>query len=310
MHVDVSVQNFLQLLVNGLISGSTFAFLGVSFGLILSVTGRFHFAYAFTFALGAYIAAEMGLSFNAPFWAAIIVGALAAMVIGSLMELVVYRPLARQAGVYALLTIFVSSLGLATAGENLLSLIFHTSASYTISGVNISAINIGQINFTNLDVQMVVVFWVLILVLAVVLRRSTFGRMVRAVRSNPDMSLTVGINPRMIFLAVFAIGSVLCGVAGVYEAAQTAATPEMGLNPLFYAFTVAFLAGSSPTLGVAAVGLGVGMVQSLSSLFFQSQYQDLVVFIILFVYVALRPVRFRALLTMFARQPETALAAP
>lgn len=305
MHVDLTLQNFLQLLVNGVITGSTFALLGVSFGLILGVTGRFHFAYAFTYALSAYIAAEVGLSFHASLPVAIIIGALAGMVMGVLMELVVYRPVAKRAGVYALLTIFVSSLGMAIAGENLLSIIFHSSASYTISGVNISGISIGQIDFTNLDVQQVAVSWALILVLAVVLRKSMFGRMVRAVRSNPTMSLAVGVSPGTIFLAVFAIGSVLAGVAGVFGAAQTAATPEMGYHPLFYAFTVAFLAGSRPTLGVALIGLGVGVVQSLSSLFFQSQYQDLVVFVILFVYVALRPVRLRALL---ARRPVAAVA--
>lgn len=297
MHVELTLENFLQLLVNGLITGSAFALLGVSFGLILSVTGRFHFAYAFTYALSAYIAAEVGMSFHASFPLAIVIGALAGMVVGVLMELVVYRPVAKRAGVYALLTIFVSSLGMAIAGENLIS-IFLPAASYSISGVTIKAITIGKIDFTNLDVEAVAVAWVLILVLAVVMRMSMFGRMVRAVRSNPEMSLAVGVNPGTIFLAVFAIGSVLAGVAGVFEAAQTAATPQMGYNPIFYAFTVAFLALSRRTLGVALIGLGLGLVQSLSSLFFQSQYQDLVVFIILFAYVALRPVQVRSL---FAR---------
>ncbi|MGH9057270.1 MAG: branched-chain amino acid ABC transporter permease [Acidimicrobiales bacterium] len=306
MHVDVTLQNFLQLLVDGLINGSAFALLGVSFGLILSVTGRFHFAYAFTYTLAAYIAAEVGLSFHASFPVAIVIGALAAMVLGVLMELVVYRPVAKRAGVYALLTIFVSSLGMAIAGENLMAVIFHTSASYSIAGVAIKGIAIGDIDFTNLNVEAVVVAWVLIVVLAIVLGRSMFGRMVRAVRSNPDMSLAVGVNPRTIFLAVFAIGSLLSGVAGVFAAAQTAATPQMGETPVFYAFTVAFLAGSRPTRDVALVGLGLGLVQSLSSLFFQSQYQELVVFIILFAYVALRPLRLRAL---FARQSAPGVAA-
>jgi branched-chain amino acid transport system permease protein len=306
MHVEITLENFLQLFVNGLISGSTFALLGVSFGLILSVTGRFHFAYAFTYALAAYIAAEVGLKFHASFPVAILIGALASLVIGVLMELVVYRPLAARAGVYALLTIFVSSLGMTIAGLNLLEIIFHTSASYSIAGVNIKGITIGKIDFTNLDVQQVAVYWALIVILAIVLKTSMFGRMIRAVRTNPDMSLTVGVNPKTIFLAVFAIGSFLAGVAGVFEGAQTAVTPEMGYTPLFYAFTVAFLAGSRSTFGVALIGLGLGLVQSLSSLIFQSQYQDLVVFLILFIYVALRPVRFRAL---FARQPAPAVAA-
>lgn len=299
MHVDLTVENFLQLLVNGVINGSSIALVGVAFGLILGVTGRFHFAFAFTYAAAAYIAAEVGLSFNAPFWAAVIIGGLGSAAFGVLMEAVVYRPLAARAGAYALLTIFVSSLGLAIAGENLLSIIFHRSPSESISGVTISGISIGNIDFTSLDVEAVAVSIFLIGVLAVGLQKTAFGRMVRAVRSNPEMSMVVGISPRTIFLAVFAIGSFLCGVAGVFEAAQTAATPQMGYDPLFYAFTVAFLAGNRPAWGVGIVGFVIGLVYSLSGLFLESQYADLVVFAILFIYVALRPVQLR---TFFARR--------
>lgn len=300
MHVDLTVENFLQLLVNGVINGSSIALVGVAFGLILGVTGRFHFAFAFTYAAAAYIAAEVGLSFNAPFWAAIIIGGLASAAFGVLMEALIYRPLATKAGAYALLTIFVSSLGLAIAGENLLSIIFHRSPSESISGVTISGISVGDVDFTSLDVEMVAVSVLLIALLALALQKTGFGRMVRAVRSNPEMSMVVGISPVVIFLAVFAIGSFLGGVGGVFEAAQTAATPQMGYDPLFYAFTVAFLAGSRPTWGVGAVGFVIGLVYSLSGLFLESQYADLVVFAILFIYVALRPVRLR---TFFARRP-------
>ncbi len=296
MHVDVSLENFLQLLVNGLIKGSGFALLGVAFGLILSVTGRFHFAFAFTYTLAAFIAAEVGLSFNAPFWLAVVLGALAALVVGVLMELVVYRPLARRAGALALLTIFVSSLGMAIAGENLIAIIFHRSASETISGITISGIHIGNIDFTSLDVETVVVSWLLIILLAAAIKGTNFGRMVRAVRVNPEMSLVVGVNPGAIFLAVFAIGSFFGGVSAVFEAAQTAATPQMGFDPLFYAFTVAFLAGAARApVAVGLVGLIIGVIQSLSGLFLTSQYADLVVFVILFIYVAARPVRLRSL---------------
>jgi branched-subunit amino acid ABC-type transport system permease component len=301
MHVDVTLNNFLQRLVDGVINGSAIALLGVAFGLILTVTGRFHFAFAFTYALSAYIAAEVGLSFHAPFVLAVILGALAALVVGVLMELVVYAPLAIRAGSYALLTIFVSSLGMAIAGENLLSIIFHRSASESISGLTISGISIGKIDFTSLDVQTVIVCWVLIILLGLVLQRTTFGRMVRAVRVNPEMSLVIGVNPEMIFLAVFAIGSFFGGVAAVFAATKTAATPQMGFTPVFYAFTVAFLAGPRSPVVVGAVGLAVGIVQSLSGLFLTSEYADLVVFVILFIYVALRPLQLRSLIS---RQPQ------
>jgi hypothetical protein len=71
----------------------------------------------------------------------------------------------------------------------------------------------------------------------------------------------------------------------------------MGFNPLFYALTVAFLAGlaTSPLL-MGGIGLGLGLVESWSNLVLSLQWTQLVVFGILFVYVALRPVRVMAML--------------
>ena len=88
-------------------------------------------------------------------------------------------------------------------------------------------------------------------------------------------------------------------------ATQTAAQPDMGFNPLFYAFVVAFLAGlGRHPVVVGLVGLLLGLVESWSALFMSTQWASLVVFGILFVFVALRPVQLRGLL----RRPTPATA--
>ena len=75
--------------------------------------------------------------------------------------------------------------------------------------------------------------WALVLSLGAVLTYTGLGRVVRAVRVNPEMSLVVGVDPKTVYLAVFAIGSLMGGVAAVLNATQTAAQPDMGFTPLF-----------------------------------------------------------------------------
>ena len=283
---------FQQLTVNGLINGSAYALVGVAFGLILGVTGRFHFAFTVTYTLSAYIAAEVGQTWGLSFWVSMVLGAIVGAVLGVLIEFLVYRQLARKAGVYALLIIFVASLGLSIAGENVISLIWIKEASKNINGITLKGINVGSVTFSNLSVDRVITGWVLILLLGVLLSRTKLGRMVRAVRVNPEMSLAVGVNPESMYLVVFAVGSFLGGIAAVFDATQTAAAPGMGFNPLFYAFVVAFLAGTgSPPLRIGAVGLAIGLIESWSGLWLSSQWSSLVVFTILFVFIALRPVQ-------------------
>ncbi len=292
MFHDLTLDNFLQLTVAGVLNGSAYALVGVAFGLILGVTGRFHFAFTFTYTISAYIAAQVGESWGLPFWAALIVGALVGAVFGVAFERFVYRPLAVQAGPYGLLVIFVASLGLAIIGRNAVGLIWISSASKQISGFTNQGYDIGAITVTKLSIIEVLTSWALVLALAAVLAYTGLGRMVRAVRVNPEMSLVVGVDPRTVYLAVFAIGSFLGGVSAVFNATQTAAVPDIGFNPLFYAFVVAFLAGlaSSPLI-VGLVGLGLGLVESWAALFMSTQWTSLVVFAILFVYVAMRPVQ-------------------
>jgi len=292
---NLTLGNVLQVLANGIFNGTAYALIGVAFGLILSVSGRFHIAFAVTYTLAAYVAAAIGFFLHLPFWLALLGGALAASLAGVLMERLVYLPLSLRAvgaGSDPLLVMFVASLGLSVIGRNAIALSTLSASSVNIVGFDNRGLNVGPVTITTLNIALFVTAWVLILALAAVLNYTALGRMVRAVRANWEMSLCVGIDPTLIFVAVFVIGSFLSGVAGVFQATLTSATPDMGLPPLFYALVVAFVAGlNSSPIRVGLLGVALGLVESISTLFLPTQYSPLVVFAILFFYVALRPVK-------------------
>jgi branched-chain amino acid transport system permease protein len=87
------VQHFLQLVVAGVITGSEYAVLGVGFGLILGVTGRFHFAFAITYTLAAYVATSITNHIDhtntARAIVAIAAGLAAAVAVGVLIEIII-----------------------------------------------------------------------------------------------------------------------------------------------------------------------------------------------------------------------------
>jgi branched-chain amino acid transport system permease protein len=288
--------NFLQLAVNGISNGTAYALMGVGFGLILGVSGRFHIAFAITYTLAAYVCAMLTTWYNWPFWAALLASAIVAAIVGVLMERLVYLPLSLRAigvGSDPLLVMFVASLGLVVIGRNAIALAFLSQTSMDISGFANSGNNFGPVTITTLNMTLVAVSWALILLLTAALNYTALGRMIRAVRANWEMSLCIGIDPSIIFVIVFAIGSFLSGIAGVFQGTLTSATPDMGLPPFFYALVVAFVAGlTSSPIRVALLGLALGELEALSSLVLPTQFAPLVVFAILFVYVAMRPVKF------------------
>ena len=291
----MSFEQVEQLTAAGIINGSFYALVGAGFGLILGVTGRFHYAFALVFTLAAYVTSVLEAPAGLPMPLAIVGGLLAAVALGVATERFVYRPLARASGALSLLTIFISSLGLTIAGINLITLAW-TAFSRSIELVPLRPLNLGAISFTNIEAILVVGSWLLILALSGLLSFSDLGRSIRAARGNPQLARILGLDPDAIYLSVFALGSLLCGAAGILDGARFAVNPSMGIRPVMFAFVVAFLGGTrSGPIVVGLAGLFIGLVESLSGLFVSPQWSSLVVFSVLFIYLVLRPIDFRAL---------------
>jgi branched-chain amino acid transport system permease protein len=281
----------LQALVNGVINGGAYGLLAVGFALILSVTGRFHFAYAFTYALAAFLAAVLERVYGLPLLPAAAAGLAAAAAVGVACDTVVYRPLAERAGSGAMLAVFVASLGIVIAGENALSLAWGPGPR-NLTGIGSRSINVAGTTFTTLDVISVVVSVGLSGALWLLLGRSGFGREIKAVRANVQMSTAIGIDVNRIHTAVFIIGSLLGGVAALLYGLKYAASPDMGENAVFYALIVTFLAvSSSSPLRLLAVGVGVGLVERTAGIGLSPQLSTGVVFVLLLAFLSHRSLR-------------------
>ena len=165
----VTFETFRQLTVDGFFRGCSYGLLGVGFALILGVTGRFHFAYGFTYALAAYMAFTFDFRWGLPFWPAAVLGVLVAGIAGAVIERGVYRPLARNAGATALLAVFVAALGIGIAGENLIRLLWgaNTQAYF---GPAKEPIEFWDTIFINFDWWQAVSAIVITLALAAMLR--------------------------------------------------------------------------------------------------------------------------------------------
>lgn len=287
---------FGQNFVDGFINGSAYGVLGLSFGLIVAVTTRFHFAWAICYAAAGFFAAWLQNHEAMPAWAACIVGLAIAVIAADSIELFIYKPLARRSGSHAVLAVFVAGFGLTIFGENLIRLT--VPATTGIASENLSwlpafqSYDVGGVSFTALDIGWCSILWFAGILTWVILRFTPLGRQINAVRVNPDMAEAVGINSARVYLIVFALGTVLAGIAAQLVAMRNAATPDMGEQPLFYAFVVAFLAGlgRSP-LWILFVGTLLGLIESLSGQVVAVSWAPAVVFGILLAALVVRAVR-------------------
>jgi len=282
----MSLQLFYQLLVSGVVIGSTYALLGVSFGVIYSTTRTFHLAHSVVYALAAYGAVVGVRSLDLPLAIAALLGLAVAVITGLVIEFIAYKPMrARDATVLA---VFLVSLGLTIAAPNLLEIVFGPE-NRALPGFPIETIQVGTVTFTTLDVTSVIVSWLAIAGVLAFLARTKYGRAVNATRTNPQMAMAVGVPVQQVYLIVFAIGSVLAGIAALLFTMGGVANPTMGLTPVLIGFIAVFLGGIGSTLGAAFGGLALGLAMSLSGLWLTGDFALAVVFGFMFVLLIIRP---------------------
>lgn len=306
-----NAETVAQLFAKGIFAGAAYGLLGVGFALILGVSGRFHFAYGFTYTLTAYLIftlKQRGLQL--PFWLAVAIGILVVSILGVLIEKVVYQPLAKHAGANALLAIFVAALGLGIAGENLIRL-FWGSSNQNLFGPEQVKWSIWKVNFLNFDVWQAGSGLVLVLLLTALLRFTPLGRAIKATRVNPELATIIGINANTIYLICFFIGTLLAGVAALWYALQFTTDPTIGARPVIFAFVVAFLAGTaSAPLRVFLTGIIIGLIENLASIWLSVRWTQLAVFVLLVGYLTSKSMGAGGALTKLRVRKPAAVPAP
>lgn len=277
---------FAQLTVNGLVSGSLFALLAISFGVILGTTRTFHFAHGIVYTTAAYAAYGFAEGLSLPLWLAAPLAVIAAALLGVGIEALVYQPLRR---LYASpLTVLIASLGVLIIVENAIAIFFSTDAKI-IGGFPSRPIVMGEVAFTTLHLTMVLVSWGLFFILLAYLYRTKAGKAMLAVAVSPEMAEIVGIDTRRVFLRAFAIGSALVAPAAILYTLDKGATPDMGVTAVLMAAIAVIVGGVGSLPGAALGGLLIGLARNWGIWLVPSEWQSAIAFGILLVVIVFRP---------------------
>lgn len=276
----------LQLLVSGIVLGSRYALVAVSFGVIYSTTQVFHLAHAATYAVAAYATIWAATAIGLPLPLALLTGVLVAVLFGAATELGMYRVMRRRAATK--LAMFLASLGLSIVASSLLQILFGPQ-NLSLARVPNRTFFLGGVTFTSLNLAEVVLGWGGVALLLLFLRRTQNGRAVNAVRINPQVAMAVGVSVDRIYLLVIVIGSAMVALSSLLFLMGNVAFPTMGLAPILIGFIAVFLGGTDSIPGAAVGGMALGLATSLSGIWLAGDFASVVVFGLLFVVLVFRP---------------------
>jgi len=133
------------------------------------------------------------------------------------------------------------------------------------------------------------------LLLWVVIKRTRFGKIVRAGVDDRDMVAVLGINVNLVFAGAFFIGAMLAGFGGVLGGTMISLAPGQDTAFLLNSLIVVIIGGMG-SLGGAAIGaLALGLVDAYADVYLVigdtdlTNYSILVTFALLVGVLAVRP---------------------
>ncbi len=276
-----------QLIINSVIAGSIYSLVALGFNLIYGTTKFFNLAHGALAAIGGYAVFYLSKSLGFPLMPSIAAGMLVAGLAGYLIDRSVFRALRKRKA--SGMVFLVASLGIMTALQAIIAILF-TSQFQTLSfSGDFRAYQIFGGVIT--QVQLAILFSVAVIALALSLafKYTRFGKVVRAVSDDEEVSKIVGINTDKVIGRVFFAGSALAGLAGILVGLDTGIEPTMGTALLFKGVIASIIGGIGNVYGGVLGAFLLGFVENFGIWKISGEWKDAIAFGVLLIFLLVRP---------------------
>ena len=274
----MDLASYLVQALNGLASASSLFLVAAGLSLIFGVTRIVNFAHGSFFMLGVYVAYSL-VSHAAPavssalrgllgdaasqttsYFLLLLCAALITGVLGALVEVLLLRRIYKAPELFQLLATFALVLVIQDGtlwlwgAEDLLG-----PRAPGLSG----AVDILGRRFPMYDLFLIAIGPVVLAVLWWCLQRTRFGVLVRAATQDREMLGALGVNPRHLFTAVFALGCALAGLGGALQLPREPAHLGLDMATIGDAFVVVVVGGMGSVPGAFVAALLIAEIKAL-----------------------------------------------
>ena len=314
--------NFLDFTVGGLVFGAIYALIALGYTMVYGVLQLINFAHSEVFMYGTFAVAWTFILLHGTgdaSWSlgkalpillvALVAAMLMSAAIALLLERFAYRPLINKNApkLIALISAIGASFALAEAmglrdrfakwfglDDNLADYVAPNKArdvySNPISIQPHGLFDLGGYTVTDVDLVVIVAALGMMFALDTFVRRTKFGRGIRAVAQDPESAALMGVNSTRVIQVTFLIGGLMAGAAATLYMMKIGSTRQSaGFILGVKAFTAAVMGGIGNLRGALLGGLLLGVMENWGSAVFGSQWKDVVAFVLLVLILLVRP---------------------
>jgi branched-chain amino acid transport system permease protein len=283
--MNISMPALLSQLLLGLVNGSFYAILSLGLAVIFGLLNVINFAHGALFMMGAVLSWMAMNYFNVNYWVMLVLAPLIVGVFGVLIERLLLRWIYKLDHLYGLLL----TLGLTLLIEGGFRSVYGVSGlAYSTPEALSGGTNLGFMFLPNYRAWVVVASLVVCFATWYAIEKTRLGAYLRAGTENPRLVEAFGVNVPLMVTLTYGFGVALAAFAGVLAAPVIQISPLMGLNLIIIVFAVVVIGGMGSIMGAILTGLGLGVIEGLTKVFYP-EASATVVFVIMVVVLLIRP---------------------
>lgn len=276
---------FLSALANGLLTGAVYALIALGLTLIYGVLHIINFAHGATLTLAMFAVFVAHTVFKLDPYLAIFILTPLFFALGYAIQRFVISPASHGSDSNILLV----TLGLSIIIENGLLAYFRSDTRSIDVPYGFSVIEVGNLFLSTPKVVAFVAAFAVAALLWLILTRTDTGKAIRAVAKEKTGAALCGINVDHVFAVTFGLGTACLAIAACLLMPTFLVNPRIGNAFVLVAFTIVVLGGMGSIGGALAGGLIIGVVESLSGLYFGESLGQIGIFLIFLVVLLFRP---------------------
>ncbi len=275
---------FLNLLINGVIEGLVVALPALAMTLVMGVNRFPNAATGDLMTTGAYTAVIMQALGVSSLLGATVLAAAGTAIVSVISYELIFKKLARQPMIASLL----AAIGLGFLLRSVISF-FAGHDQRTFKLPLIRAWNFDGVRILPSDLNIAAAALVCLLLVFLLLYKTSFGRQLRAVSDNPDLARASGIRARSLMIGLWLLVGMISAIGGVLLGMKAVVMPELGWDHLLPAFAAMVLGGIGSPVGAVLGALIMCVAQELSVPLLGPSYKLVLSFGVLALVLLIRP---------------------
>ena len=274
----------LQISVSGAFMGLVYALVAYGFQLTFATSKSINFGQGELVMVSAFCSLTL-LNLGVPYWLMIPLGLIIGAVLGLIVERAAVRlALEQKSEGWILLSIIVGLFGFSLA-EN----IWGRDDRPFPTPIPSDSFNVLGVDITWMEVSVAVGVFGIMALVELFKRRTLLGKAFEAVSADRDAAELMGISATQTVMLSYGLSGMVAALAGILISPITTVGPTMAMVLVLKAFSVAVVAGLNSGFGVVLVGLVLGALEGLASIYFGSGWREAPGLILLIMALALRP---------------------